>query len=435
RNMLQALLAGVSSIKAQQTRMNVIGNNLANINTAAYKDTSVAFEDLVSQTLSSGSAPTSNRGGTNPIQVGLGVAIGSTSVDTSQGSFDATNVPSDLAIQGNGYFAVSNGSNISYTRDGTFNVDASGNLVQASTGQRLLGWQADKTGKIDTTAQVTAGSFLTIPVGTATSVQATGSASLNGNLNASAAPTDTWSTQTTAFDSLGIAHNITVVFSNPQSPPPALPAPPPGATTSWDWNAYEGTAATGTPIGSSATAGNQPLFFNNTGAYCNVFGAGAADSITVPASNGASATPITLDFSAVSQLSEPSSVEIQANGFPPGELQNYSIGNNGVITGVFSNGMTRPLGQIALVGFANPAGLIQTSDNLSTGSVNSGLPAFSSPGTGAVGTISAGYLEQSNVDIGSEFTNLIVTQRGFQANTKIVTTVDQMLQDLVNMKQ
>ena len=433
--MLQALLAGVSSIKAQQTRMNVIGNNLANINTTAYKNTSVSFEDLVNQTLSSGSAPTANRGGTDPIQVGLGVTVGSTTVDTSQGSFNATNVPSDLAIQGNGFFAVSNGQSTSYTRDGGFNVDASGNLVQASTGQRLLGWQADATGKIDTTAQVTASSNLTIPVGTATSVQATAAATLNGNLNASALPADTWSTQTTAYDSLGVAHDVTVVFSNPQSPPPALPAPPPGATTSWAWKAYEGSAATGTPIGDSTTAGNQPLFFDSNGASANVFAAGASDKVTVPASGGGSATPITLDFSAVSQLSEPSSVAIQANGFPPGELQNYSIGTTGVITGVFSNGMTRPLGQVALVSFANPAGLLQTSQNLSQASVNSGLPAYTSPGTGAVGTITAGYLEQSNVDIGTEFTNLIVTQRGFQANTKIVTTVDQMLQDLVNMKQ
>ncbi|MHB8635314.1 MAG: flagellar hook protein FlgE [Fimbriimonadaceae bacterium] len=433
--MLQALLAGVSSIKAQQTRMNVIGNNLANINTTAYKNTSASFEALVSQTLSGGTAPGTNRGGTNPIQIGLGVAVGASTVDTSQGSFDATNVPSDLAIQGNGYFAVSDGQSISYTRDGGFNVDAAGNLVQASTGQRLLGWQANATGKIDTTGQVTAASTLTIPVGSATSVQATNAATLSGNLNAAATSTDSWSTQTTAYDSLGVAHNVTIVFSNPQSPPPAAYGAPASATESWDWKAYAGTAATGTVIGSSASAGNQPLFFNSNGVNCNVFAAGASDAITIPASGGASATPLTLDFSSVTQLSEPSSVAMQPNGFPPGELQNYNIGSDGIITGVFSNGMTRPLGQVALVGFGNPAGLIQTSQNLAQASVNSGTATFSAPGSGAVGTVTAGYLEQSNVDIGTEFTNLIVTQRGFQANTKIVTTVDQMLQDLVNMKQ
>lgn len=433
--MLQALLAGVSSIKAQQTRMNLIGNNLANINTTAYKDSSVSFEDLVNQTLSSGSAPTSTLGGTNPIQVGLGVTIGATSVDTTQGSLNATNVPSDLAIQGNGFFAVSNGQNISYTRDGGFSVDASGNLVQASTGQRLLGWQANSAGVIDTTAQVTSASALTIPVGTATSVQATTASTLTGNLNASAASTDTWSTQTTIYDSLGVPHNLTIVYSNPQSPPPAAYNPPASATTSWDWKAYQGSPSASTLIGGSSSAGNQPLFFNANGAYDNSFASGASNSVTVPASGGGTATPVKLDMSAISQLSEASSVAIQANGFPPGQLQNYSIGQTGVITGVFSNGMTRPLGQVALVSFANPAGLISTSQNLCQASVNSGLPAFMSPGTGAVGTISSGYLEQSNVDIGTEFTNLIVTQRGFQANTKIVTTVDQMLQDLVNMKQ
>lgn len=433
--MLQALLAGVSSIKAQQTAMNVIGNNLANINTTAYKDSSVNFEDLVTQTLSSGSAPSATLGGTDPIQVGLGVTVGSTSIDTTQGSLNATNVPSDLAIQGNGFFAVSNGQNISYTRDGGFSVDASGNLVQASTGQRLLGWQANSSGVIDTTAQVTAASALTIPVGTATSVQASTAATLTGNLDASATATDTWSTQTTVYDSLGVPHDITVVFSNPQSPPPASYNAPASATSSWDWKVYEGSAATGTVIGSSASAGNQPLFFDSSGNYDNTFASGASNTVTVPASGGGSATPISLDMSEISQLSEASSVQVQANGFPPGQLQNYSIGQTGIITGVFSNGMTRPLGQVALVSFANPAGLMQTSQNLSQASVDSGLPAFMSPGTGAVGTIASGYLEQSNVDIGTEFTNLIVTQRGFQANTKIVTTVDQMLQDLVNMKQ
>jgi flagellar hook protein FlgE len=432
--MIQALLASVAGLKAQQTQMNVIGNNLANVNTTAYKDQGLSFDDLVSQTLSTGSAPGASLGGTNPIQIGLGVTVGATTVNTSQGSLNATNVPSDLAIQGNGFFAVSDGQGVSYTRDGGFTVDADGNLVQASSGQQLLGWTASASGAIDTSKPIGTASTLKIPVGSATAVQATQNVTLDGNLAAGSASTADWSTQTTVYDSLGAAHQITVHFTNPQTPPPATPAPPAGATSSWAWTAYN--AATGAAIGSSTDTGNTPLFFDANGAAVSDLAAGTSNAITLPASGGASATPINLNMSAISQLSETSTVSVQSqDGFPPGDLQNYSISATGVITGEFSNNITRPLGQVALVSFANPAGLVQTSQNLATSSVNSGLATYGTAGTGSAGTLSAGYLEQSNVDIGTEFTNLIVTQRGFEANTKIVTTVDQMLQDVVSMIQ
>ena len=141
--MLQALLAGVASIKAQQTRMNVIGNNLANVNTTAYKSSSVTFQDMIAQTITGASRPNATLGGRNPLQFGLGVSVAGTNVDNGQGSLNATNRPTDLAIQGNGYFMVSNGATISYTRDGSFGLDANGDLVQRATGQRVLGWTAN----------------------------------------------------------------------------------------------------------------------------------------------------------------------------------------------------------------------------------------------------------------------------------------------------
>lgn len=433
--MLQALLAGVASIKAQQTGMNVIGNNLANINTTSYKDQSVSFEAMVSQTLSAGSAPSSTLGGTNPEQLGLGVMVGSTSVNETQGSLDSTGVPSDLAIQGNGYFAVSNGSTVSYTRDGGFDVDASGELVQASTGQKLLGWQASG-GSISTTSQLTPASTLTIPVGSATAVQATQNVTMAGNLDATSTATGTATAQVTVYDSLGVSHQVTIQFSSPASPPPATPAPPAGATASWQWTAYAGSDTTGAVLGSSTSAGNQPLFFDSNGSYVNPLAAGANDSITIPAANGASATTINMKFNSMSQLDESSSVNVSnQDGYAPGVLQSYSIGATGVVTGVFSNGMTQSLGQVALVTFANPNGLMNDGQNLYSASVDSGVPENTTPGTGSAGTVSAGYLEQSNVDIGTEFTNLIVDQRGFEANTKVITTVDQMLQDLNQMVQ
>ena len=436
--MLQALLSGIASIKAQQTRMNVIGNNLANVNTTAYKSSSVTFQTIIDQTIQGASKPTASLGGTNPIQFGLGVTVGGTNVDNVQGSLNATNRPTDLAIQGNGYFMVSNGASISYTRDGSFGLDANGDLVQRSTGQRVLGWSADATGNIDTTIPVGAGSALNVPLGRLNAVQGTTKMSLAGNLNANSLPTDSWTTQVRVYDSIGGAHDLTVVFNNRSTPPtpPALPVgatAPAGAVSSWDWQAFEGTVATGTPIGDSTTAGNTPLYFNASGAQVG----GNVDTITIP--GGVAGTlpfNITMDCSTIGQLNTTTQVSTSdQNGFPPGSLQGFSIGNDGTLTGTFTNGLTRTLGTISMSNFPNPDGMQSLGSNLWGSTDNSGLPVVGTAGTGGRGNVNSGFLEQSNVDIGSQFTDLIVTQRGFQANTKVVTTVDDMLQNLIDMKR
>lgn len=171
--MLQALLAGVASIKAQQTRINVIGNNLANVNTVAFKGSRVTFKDMIAQTMRGASGPTGNRGGQNALQFGLGVLVAGTDVNNEQGSLNATNRPTDIAVQGNGYLIVGNGSRMLYTRDGAFDLDANGDLVHRSTGEKLLGWSADADGVIDTSAPVTAASSIRIPIGQLSAVQVT----------------------------------------------------------------------------------------------------------------------------------------------------------------------------------------------------------------------------------------------------------------------
>jgi flagellar hook protein FlgE len=433
--MLQALLSGVASIKAQQTAMNVIGNNLANINTTAYKGSSVTFEDLVSQTISGATAPSSAFGGRNPIQYGLGVRVGTTQTDATQGSLNSTNRPTDLAIQGNGYFMTTDGTVTSYTRDGSFGLDASGNLVQASTGQKVEGWTADALGNIDSTQPITNASTINIPLGSLNAVQVTQKMDLAGNLNGSAAPSDTWTCQIQVYDQLGTAHDLSVQFTNHQAPPAAVPAPPANAASSWDYNIYEGSVAPGNLIGSSSTGTNTPLYFDANGQAINNLAAGTFNTVTVPASGSASAFTINMDFSGVGQLSTASSVEVKdQNGYPPGSLQGFSIGNDGVITGLFTNGLTRALGQIATAIFPNPEGLSRIGSNLWQPTNNSGIAVVGAANTGGRGSISAGYLEQSNVDISNEFSNMIVTQRGYEANTKVVTTVDEMLQDVINMK-
>jgi flagellar hook protein FlgE len=431
--MLQAMLAGVASIKAQQTRMNVIGNNLANINTTAYKSSRVTFQDMIAQTVRGATRPNATTGGINPTQLGLGVVIGGASVNDAQGSLNATNNPTDLAIQGHGFFLVSNGNEISYTRDGAFNLDANGDLVNASTGHRVLGWSANALGQIDSTAQIKAADAINIPLGALKSVQQTTQASFTGNLSSDALPSDTLTTQLTAYDGLGNSHVLSIQFVNHQVPPAGGAAVPPGAISSWDWNAWEGLPVTGTPVGGFATPGNTRLYFDATGQLMNP---GLGCDITINPTSGALPMAVTLDFEHVNQLSTPSQMNPSGqNGFPPGSLSTFTIGADGHLVGNFSNGLSRVLGQIAISVFPNPGGLEQIGNNLWRPSDNSGLPVTSPPRTGGSGSISAGFMEQSNVDVGNEFAELIVAQRGFQANTKVVTTVDQMMQELLELKR
>lgn len=439
--MLQALLAGVASIKAQQTRMNVISNNLANVNTTAYKGSRVTFQDLLSQTIRGASRPTSDRGGTNPIQFGLGVLVGGTDTNNEQGSLNATNRPTDLAIQGNGYFMVGNKDRVVYTRDGAFDVDSAGVLTHRATGERVLGWGADSVGAIDTSVPISSKSSLTIPLGALNAVQATSQVNFSGNLNASsqmgpppvgAPPADSWSTTVRVYDTVGGPRDIDVKFMNRQdgSTGHALNGTPPaGAVTSWQWTATEGSVV----LGSWNSGSNQPLYFDGNGTILNP---NALGNVTIPASTSAPAFNIDLGFGRISQLKTETQVNASdQNGFPPGSLQSFSIANDGIITGLFTNGLTRALGQIALAIFPNASGLERMGNNLFRNTDNSGIAVTGSPRTGGRGSMNSGFLEQSNVDIGSEFTDLIITQRGFQANTRVVTTVDEMLQELINMKR
>lgn len=416
--MLQAMLSGVASIKAHQTRINVIGDNLANVNTTAFKGSRVTFEDMMAQTLQGGTAANGTQGGTNAKQVGLGVMVGATDINGEQGSMNATNRPSDMAITGNGFFLVKTGDKTQYTRDGAFNLNSSGDLVHSSTGARLMGWQADALGKVD--MSVSPSSPLNIPLGSTSAVQATTQVKLGGNLNSKATGTDSWSTQVRVYDQSGAAHDLTVKFTNRTAPATGGPA---GAASSWDWDVSEA----GVSVGSSATAGNSKVFFDASG---KSIAPTTASKVTV-----AGAT-MDFDFGQTTGLASASQVTLRdQNGFPPGSLEGYSIGTDGVITGQFSNGLTRALGQVAVATFTNPAGMTRSAGNLWDPSVNSGTASVGAPDSNGRGAINAGYLEQSNVDISQEFTDLIVTQRGFQANTKIVTTVDEMLQELISIKR
>ncbi|GIV05900.1 MAG: flagellar hook protein FlgE [Fimbriimonadales bacterium] len=424
--MWQAMLSGVASLKAHQTKMNVIGNNIANINTTGYKGSRVHFQDLMAQTFRAASRPSNVLGGVNPIQVGLGVKVGAIDVQTLQGALEMTGRTTDLAIQGNGYFMLTNGRDVHYTRDGAFGLDSSGFLVHRGTGWKVLGWMADAGGRIDTNQPIDAASVLQFPVGSQAAVRQTTTVEYTGNLNANADPTQSFSATVTVYDALGGAHQITLTFTNRQTPP--LGSPPAGAVSSWEWTALEGS----TTVGDYSTGSNTRLYFDSQGRLIG----STTQQITITPTNGAQPFTVNLDLSQITSLAAESVVQpVYQDGFPPGTLQEFTIGIDGTIQGVFSNGLSRPMGRIALSLFANPAGLFRLGNNMWRISDNSGLPQIGAPTTGGLGEINAGYLEQSNVDLGSEFADMIVTQRGFQANTRIVSVVDELLADVVNMKR
>ncbi|BBO24139.1 MAG: hypothetical protein AMXMBFR19_07980 [Chthonomonadaceae bacterium] len=429
--MLQALLAGVASIKAQQTRINVIGNNLANVNTVAFKGSRVTFKDMIAQTMRGASGPTGTRGGQNALQFGLGVLVAGTDVNNEQGSLNATNRPTDIAVQGNGYLIVGNGSRMLYTRDGAFDLDANGDLVHRSTGEKLLGWSADADGVIDTSAPVTAASSIRIPIGQLSAVQVTTKVEFAGNLNANALPADEWQTQFAVYDTLGGKHDLQMRLFNRVANPTGAGVPA-GAISAWSWEVTEPPSATVIGTSDGATPTGEPLYFDANGRLLNT---SAVQGVTVAASN-APAFTFNLNFSDVNQLASETQVQASSqNGYPPGSLQGLAIGADGEILGLFTNGITRSLGRIAMAVFSNPAGLQISGSNTWRMTDNSGIPVIGTAATGGRGTLNAGFLEQSNIDIGSEFTDLIVTQRGFQANTRVVTTVDEMMQDLLNMRR
>jgi len=422
--MIQSLFTGVASLRAHQSRMDVIGNNIANVNTTAFKAGRVTFQEMLSLTLRGATRPTSGRtGGINPAQIGLGMTLEGIDTLQNQGGLQQTNKPTDLAIQGNGFFMVSDSTNTFYTRDGSFGLDADGTLVNNATGMKLLGWLPDASGNIDTTVPITQNSVLSIPIGALTSAKATSKVNYVGNLDANADPAYSYTTSVRIFDSLGVDHLVQLTFTN-RTPGVA------GGTT-WDWSAQADGAAVGTGTVAFDAGGKWTATQTTNPADPNT------GRISLALANGAnSPLDAELDFSRLTQLSGETTVNAQGqDGFALGTLESFNIGEDGVITGLFSNNMGRPLGRIALAAFSNPAGLLKLGGNAYQDSNNSGLPQITPPATGGRGKVSVGFLEMSNVDMGSEFTNMIVTQRGFQANSRVITTSDEMLQDLLSLKR
>src|SRR5579863_2676881 len=416
----------LSGLTAESTALSAIANNLTNQNTTGYKDTSVLFSDLFYQSLGT-------TGSGDPIQVGAGTQVSSMPSLFTQGSVSATGVPTDVAIQGTGFFAVQNSSGvINYTRAGDFSVDANNYLV-TSEGQQVLGYPA-VNGVVNTGAGIAP---IQLGAGTISPPTATANAELTLNLNAAATPGTTFSTPVTIYDSLGAAHTLTATFTNngPNSWNYSLSIPPTDLSTV----GATGVLATGTLTfngngvltGDTATTGGTVTgtLSDITGIPIKGFADGASDqTFNWNVLNGT--TPL------VTQVAAPSSTtSTEQDGSSSGSLVNFSIGSDGTITGSFSNGKTQALGEVGLANFANQDGLQLDGNTDYSPTLASGPAVVGVPGAGGLGTISGGSLELSNVDIATEFANLIVAQRGYEADAKAVTTFDQVTQDTIALKQ
>ncbi|MDT8901298.1 flagellar hook protein FlgE [Anaeroselena agilis] len=542
--MMRSLFSGVSGLRNHQTRMDVIGNNIANVNTVGFKGSRVQFQDVLSQTITGAASAQGNRGGTNPMQVGLGMGLASIDTIFTDGSFQPTGKGTDLSIQGSGFFILGNGAQKIYTRAGNFDFDTDGNYLVPGTGYKVMGWMADNTGVINTAGDV---SNIQIPVGAAMPAKASTEITYANNLSADAAIGTTINTSRDVYDSLGNSHEVKQTFvktgTNTWLGYVQVPDATGAVTNSLREITFntDGTLASVTNVAMTADPARRTLnfaaaadfkldntsvgttsshnftvfgsdgmphafkvTFTNTGASSwtysitdpssssttpidsgNLtwvggayrFGTLAADPTTksfvapdgttynLNLTNGTAPTAAAAIFNPVATTgagttgpvgftttgADPMSIAldmditqfggsstVQAtgqNGYAAGTLDTTSIDPSGIIVGKFTNGQSQNLAKVALATFNNPAGLNKVGENLFAESNNSGVAQVGESGTGGRGKFNPGTLEMANVDLANEFSNMIITQRGFQANSKIITVTDEMLQELANLKR
>jgi flagellar hook protein FlgE len=414
--------ASLSGLFANQQKLAVIGNNLANLNTVAFKASEVHFQDLVSQSVGGS--------GINTMQIGLGVTTGSIVQNLRQGGIERTGVATHVAIQGGGYFVVGEAGNRSYTRAGDFNFDADGTLV---TSERLpvQGYTTFDpiTGEI-LTAQT---GNIRVPPGILRPPLSTSAFTTTSNLSADAVVGQIVNSSVQVFDALGASHVLTITYTNTA----------PGA---WDYDiTVPGEDVTGGTAGTPSSIANGSLSFDASGVLDQVDGGAAADvTITGPTwANGALPNDITWDLEdttgafTLSGYAAPSATSsITQNGYAAGTVDALiNINALGEIVVTFGGGRSEVLGALALASFNNPQGLLKLGNNRFGETDSAGLPNIGLAGLAGRGTVFGSALEQSNVDIATEFTQMILAQRGYQANSKSITVADELLLETLNLKR
>jgi len=428
-SLISALNTGTSGLESSSLELSVVGDNIANANTIGFKSGRAAFEDQLSQTVV-GSAG----------QIGMGSRLQAVQQIVTQGALSSTGVATDLALQGPGYFIVNgvhDGQTGSfYTRAGQFTVDTDGYLVNLD-GLNVQGYTADATG-------VVGGPLGDLLVEPATSAPlATANVNIRGNLQSDATlvgPFDPLAPSTTSnlastvsvYDSLGAEHSVQVFFTRT------------GAGT-WDWNAMaDGGGLTGGTAGTLTSVGSGTLTYDSQGQLTtmtqastfNPLGAVNPQPLTFDFGDPTGGTPAGTGLAGITQFAGSSATAFTGqDGYASGSLGSIQVDTAGRITGVFSNGQTRVLAQVAVAGFTADDQLLRVGGNLFQATPASGQPAIGVAGTGGRGSLVSGALEQSNVDLAGQFIRMIAAQRAFEANSKTISTADQLLQELIALKR
>ncbi|MBZ5495430.1 MAG: flagellar hook protein FlgE [Acidobacteriia bacterium] len=413
--MLTSFYTALSGLGANSQAINVIGNNLANINTTAFKGSRTMFAELL------GGISYSSDG--NPIQTGLGAISAGVSPLFTQGSIMNTGRSTDAAVSGNGFFIVSTGTGYAYTRAGNFSINGMGELVSGE-GFKVAGYMATG-GVISPSAPL---GPITIQGNRSLPPQATTTLGITANLDSQTAANATFATAVQVYDSLGSAHTVTFTFTKT-------------GPTDWSWDATipavdTGGLATAPPV--SIGTGN--LTFNSAG----VLTAPATNPTLAVAglANGASNLNITfgvLDPSGNPRLTGNAAASavssVTQDGYAPSSLRDLAIDADGVIRGIYDNGQVHPLAQLGIANFNNPEGLLKFTGNTFVEAFSSGAPSVGVARTGGRGTVNGSALELSNVDIAEQFTGMIISQRGYQANSRVITTTDELYQEAINLKR
>jgi flagellar hook protein FlgE len=394
--MLRSLYSGISGLRAHQTMLDVTGNNIANVNTTAFKASATQFQDTLSQMTQGAGGPQAEVGGTNPAQIGLGVQVAGISTNFAQGSAQSTGRATDIMISGDGFFLTQLGGEALYTRAGAFDFDAQGRLVSPD-GAIVQGWNA-ANGVINAGGAV---GNITLPLASIIPAKATDSATVGGNLPSDAVEGTELVRDVKVFDASGAARTLSLSFTRTNNP---------GEWSVSGSDSPSGPSVTGTPL---------------------VFTDGVRVSGGVLSVGG-----VALDMTGITGAAALTTVSVTSqDGSEAGTLQSYTLGKDGTLVGLFSNGGQQAIGRIALATFVNPGGLEKAGASGYRATFNSGAAELGAPGQAGMGSLTSGALEMSNVDLSQEFTNLIVAQRGFQANARIITTSDEVLQELTNLKR
>lgn len=544
--MMSSLFSAVSGMKNHQTRMDVLGNNISNVNTIGFKAGRVTFQDQLSQTLQGASSASGNRGGTNPSQKGLGMSLASIDTIFTNGNYQSTGKTTDVAIQGTGFFVISDGKQQYYTRAGAFDYDTQGNYLLPGSGFKVMGWMADNAGIIDVSNPIQG---IQVPVGKTMDAKVSTTVTHTKNLSADSAVGSSYSAAIEVFDSLGIAHNSQTTYtkigenrwlsvtnmagatpgsvtgnvkevmftstgqmlstkdftlpattdtanftkfdlSNDNATSPIgtvvkgvvtvmvdgkprivtatatrqTPTGSPAPENQWSIQYSEGgknlgggvvhsggvggvnplpvTTLPGMTIGGKAVtiAGTTNVSFLAAGLSDITGTLGTVGTTNLPLAftpiGGAAAMSLTYNIDGITQYGGDTSIQATGrDGYAAGSLGGVQIDTTGTLVGRFTNGETMILGRIATATFNNPGGLEKVGSSLYARSNNSGEPQINAPGVGGSGSINPGTLEMSNVDLSEEFSNMIITQRGYQSNARVITTSDELLQELTNLKR